>query len=327
MPKKKRTPTVPSTARPQRPRHRRERTRQALVLGLGGLAIAVIFGLTVLALYLSRQGLGGTTALEVGDTSFTTGYLLRRLRLLVDEGQPLDPFLVANMIAQEETVRQQAGTLDVFITPEEVDEEIADQLGVSLGDGEAFAAAYQQELERTGLSEEEFRQMVEARVLERKVRFSLTEQVPPTADQAFLRLILVPTQADAQTVLERLEAGEEFADLAQELSLDSISRDTRGELGWTARGLFGDDFDEAVFALDAGQRSGPITTDQGVYIVEVDEKASDRELTPEQRSALGDRAFADWLTERSASVGVFILLDQEKFNWVLQRALPQGGGG
>lgn len=335
MPKKKRTPTVPATRRLRRSRQR-ERTRQALVAGLGGLVIAVIVGLTALGIYLSRQGPAGATALEVGNTQFTTDYLLRRLRLLLDEytarGQALHPTaalnLAVSLIQQEEIVRQQATTLDVAVTPEELDGEIASRLGVSPGDREALTAAYQQEQIRVHLSEREFRQMVEAQLLERKVRAKLTEQVPPTADQARVRLILVPTQADAQAVLKRLEQGEEFAALARELSQDDLSKDAGGEIGWIPRGLVGDAFDQAVFALNAGQRSGPIVVGpQAVYIVEAEEKASGRELTPEQRAALGDRAFARWLTENSATVGVVTRLDSQKVNWVLQRAFPQGGGG
>lgn len=307
------------------------------MVGLGGLVIATILGLTALALYLSQQGPGGTVALEVGDASYTTDYISRRARLLnieyTAQGQSLSPLVVLNqavlLVRQEAVVRQRASTLEIGLTPEELDAAIAIQLGLLPEARDAFLTVYQQRMIWTRLSYDEWHRMVEAQTLQHKVLAKLDEQLPATVDQAKVRLILVRTQAEAQAILKQLERGESFADLARQLSLDNFSRDAGGERGWIPRGLLGDAFDAATFALEPGQRSGPIVTNQGAYIIEAEEKAGGRELEREQRTALAEQAFARWLNENLATLPVSVRLDEEKVNWALEQAFPpaRAGGG
>ncbi len=66
-----------------------------------------------------------------------------------------------------------------------------------------------------------------------------------------------------QEALRRLDEGADFAALADELS-DCPGRG--GDLGWFARGVMVDEFDDVVFALNPGQRSGIFQTLFGFHI-------------------------------------------------------------
>lgn len=57
----------------------------------------------------------------------------------------------------------------------------------------------------------------------------------------------------ARTVLEKLEAGEDFGELAQEYSDDEGTRGKGGSLGYFARGRMVKPFEEAAFALKDGE--------------------------------------------------------------------------
>ena len=67
------------------------------------------------------------------------------------------------------------------------------------------------------------------------------------------RHILVESQAEADEVLARLEAGEDFGLLALELSLDPGSGSLGGELGCVLEGSFVAAFEEAAYAADPGE--------------------------------------------------------------------------
>ena len=67
------------------------------------------------------------------------------------------------------------------------------------------------------------------------------------------RHILVGSQAEADEVLARLEAGEEFGFLAIDLSLDPGSGSLGGELGCVLEGSFVPTFEEAAYAAEPGE--------------------------------------------------------------------------
>lgn len=87
-----------------------------------------------------------------------------------------------------------------------------------------------------------------------------------------VRHILLDTEEDAEDALERLNAGEDFAELAQEVSTGP-SAEAGGELGLVNEGTqFDATFKEAALNLEAGEISGVVETDFGYHIIKVDEK-------------------------------------------------------
>lgn len=130
------------------------------------------------------------------------------------------------------------------------------------------------------------------------------EQYDQTYGTASARHILVETEEEAQAVLERLGAGEDFGTLAQELSTDPSAEQNAGDLGEFTRGQMVPEFTEAVFAAEAGETIGPVQTDFGYHIievVEVDQGPPLTEVEDEIRDQLleGDRgeALQEWLDE------------------------------
>jgi len=110
---------------------------------------------------------------------------------------------------------------------------------------------------------------------EEKQRFQMTEERKA-------RHILIPVaegqedvarkQADA--VEERLKKGEDFSKVAKEVSSDAGSKDQGGDLGWISRGTLTGPFEDALFAMKAGEVSAPVRTDQGLHIIRVDDLRS-----------------------------------------------------
>jgi peptidyl-prolyl cis-trans isomerase C len=85
-----------------------------------------------------------------------------------------------------------------------------------------------------------------------------------------VRQILVPTEAEAKKVAERLKNGEDFVALAKEVSKDPSSEG--GALGFVRRGELIAPVEDAVFALKVGQISKPVQTQFGWNIFELEEK-------------------------------------------------------
>lgn len=84
------------------------------------------------------------------------------------------------------------------------------------------------------------------------------------------RHILLPTEDDARAALKRLQAGEDFAKLATELSKDPGSEG--GDLGYFTQDKMVPEFAETAFKLDVGKVSDPVKSQFGWHIIKVEDK-------------------------------------------------------
>jgi len=83
------------------------------------------------------------------------------------------------------------------------------------------------------------------------------------------RHILVATEAEADAVLARLDAGEPFGDLALELSSDQGSGGFGGDLGCVVEGSFVPEFETAAYAAEPGGDPVTAVSQFGVHVIEV----------------------------------------------------------
>ncbi|GAA0840626.1 SurA N-terminal domain-containing protein [Marinobacter szutsaonensis] len=87
--------------------------------------------------------------------------------------------------------------------------------------------------------------------------------------------ILIEDGADASetmaTIQERLAGGETFAALAEEYSIDTVSAQEGGDLGYAGRGVYDEAFEEALFALGEGEVSEPVKTSFGVHLIRLED--------------------------------------------------------
>ena len=186
----------------------------------------------------------------------------------------------------------------------------------------------------TGMSEADFRKIVELDLLRKKLYDDVTKDVPTTAEQVHARHILVavrtpeppaaptpeggptpdpnaPTPAptleprdDAQALAriveaqQKLGAGEDFAAVALAFSDDPGSKIQGGDLGWFARGQgLVKEFEDAVFSLEPGKLSNPVKTQFGYHLIKVDEKDPARALDAYMLQTKQYEAYNTWLTD------------------------------
>lgn len=232
------------------------------------------------------------------------------------------PTQVLEEMIDEELIRQGAARNGISVSPQEVQKAIEEEFGywsvpptppptpvitiavtptptVPPLTREQFEERYQEALSRlraaVGFSEADFRGLFEANLLRDKMQEFLASRVPTTAQQVHARHILLKTEEEAQSVLERLKQGEDFAALAQELSQDPSSKEQGGDLGWFPRGQMVPEFDDVAFALPPGEISDVVQSSFGYHIIQVLEREDDRELAPDLLRQRRERALDDWL--------------------------------
>ncbi|NEU31503.1 foldase [bacterium LRH843] len=88
--------------------------------------------------------------------------------------------------------------------------------------------------------------------------------------------ILVEEEATAKEIEDKLSAGEDFAELAKEYSIDG-SAASGGELGFFGKGKMVAPFEEAAFSLEIDEISEPVKSEFGYHIIKVTDRKSSYE--------------------------------------------------
>ncbi|WP_024951810.1 SurA N-terminal domain-containing protein [Cobetia crustatorum] len=141
------------------------------------------------------------------------------------------------------------------------------------------------------------------------------------------------SRSKLEAAREQLAAGEDFAKVAESVSEDSSTADKGGELGVITRGIFGEEFDDAAFALDEGQVSDIVDTGDSLHLIKVtgldiasfddmrDELLTDarqsasRDAFNEKAQQLKDESFA---ADDLKSVAKDLDLPLQQTDWVAQ---------
>ncbi len=115
-------------------------------------------------------------------------------------------------------------------------EEAATKLGVSVSESEIREELVKSKIPVTRVNME----VVKPSVITQKLLSGyFEEQTPLSALQREVQAMFLESEAQANQVKARVEAGADFSQLAAELSLDNTTKDARGNLGWHPKELLG----------------------------------------------------------------------------------------
>ncbi|MFQ5473353.1 MAG: peptidylprolyl isomerase, partial [Dehalococcoidia bacterium] len=223
----------------------------------------------------------------------------------------------------------------VAASEDEVNEEIATRLGTTV-DSPDFETRVQDELARTGISEDLFRDQVEASILRTKVLDQFANDLPETVESIRFRQILVGTQAEADGIKAEIEAGADAAAIAEQRSLDTATSVDGGDVGWIPKGALVGQVEDTLFALDPGDVT--VVPVGGNFVVyEILETDPARAIDDDQKPGLAGVKLTQWVEEKRLDLSVVDLVntDFDKFNWAVEHAYGAstnnggntGGGG
>lgn len=134
---------------------------------------------------------------------------------------------------------------------------------------------------------------------ERRLVSHILVEVPADADAAAEQ---VAQQKAADLAAQARRPDADFAALARSGSDDPGSKDGGGDLGWIETGMMGGAFEDALFAMQAGQVSDPVRTDFGWHVLQLREIDAGRavafedvreDMAREVRDNEGSRAYND----------------------------------
>lgn len=200
-------------------------------------------------------------------------------------------------------IRQLAAEEGISVSTSDVDARVEKEKEAILASGQF--GSWEEFQEQAGIGDEYFARLVEdAEIVER-----LSEAHAPAreAEQVHARHILVEDEETGQEVLDRLEAGDDWSELAAEYSQDPSNKDNAGDLGWFPRGMMVPEFEEVAFSMEAGETSELVETDFGYHIIQVLEKGTEP-LDEQSFEAMAGQAFEQWLDEQRAAAELTVVV-------------------
>ena len=151
-------------------------------------------------------------------------------------------------------------------------------------------------LSKYGLGDDYYLKFFEIKLLTEKLKEQITADVQPFETQVRARHILVADEQAALDIIARLEAGEDFAELARTLSTDTGSAVQGGDLGWFGRNQMVPEFEEATYALEnpGDFTLVPVQSQFGYHIIQLMAKL-ERPISQSDFDLAKNVAFQKWL--------------------------------
>lgn len=141
------------------------------------------------------------------------------------------------------------------------------------------------------VTEEEIKDFYDANK-ERLIKYSLSQ-------------IMADNEEDAKELYDKLEAGEDFAELAKNESSDTYSAANGGNMGEVQASTMPEEFLNAVSATEIGSYSKVFKSDMGYHIVKVDDKKDQLEdLKTEIEQTLKSQKLIEYMKDLRANADV-----------------------
>ncbi|PKB70720.1 MAG: hypothetical protein BZY87_09365 [SAR202 cluster bacterium Io17-Chloro-G6] len=283
-----------------------ERRQRRTGIGIGAAFLFVIIGVVAFGYYQEFYKPPRIWAGSVNNVEFNMGDLVKRIRVLQGvnryQGGQVDlstvPFEYLRDLINAEVLRQRMDSLGLEVTDADIEQELRRRFVPTLEPGQEadpgqiereFKDNYGSFLTATGLSDKEYRVVIQEDLSELALAFQLAQDIEDPQQQVEIQWIQLPQATDIppQDVAKRLE-NEDFSRVAQELNTPGPFAGPDGYVGWVPRGAF-PDLDDTIFGnedngiepLTPGTVSEPIFGTDGFFLIKV--------LTGSQERRLDDR--------------------------------------
>lgn len=206
-------------------------------------------------------------------------------------------------IIMEKIIEKQTDEMDISVSDEEVEEKTEEYIKMTGGEED-----FNEFLKNNDLTKEYFSENLRKEILVNKHRSAFLDTVEITDKEARKFFednkeqlevikashILVKTEEQAQEVLDKINDGEDFEELAKTLSVDKASGLIGGDLGYFTKGTRIPEFEEVAFSMEKGEISDIVKTEVGYHIIKlVDRKDVFEELKDEISMVLKESKYEE----------------------------------
>ena len=250
------------------------------------IGVVILCAIGAIWYFNTNKELPKDAAAIVNGETITRGYIDEQYgRVPVAYKQVITKEMILNQSINELLLLQEAKKQGISITKDELSKLIDDSIVQSGLSKEDFEKSLEEQNLTIDFVEDYYRKQLTINELLNKTVLSKiivsnsevmeyyennkNEFVVP--EQVRARHILVNSSEEAEEILEELNKGADFIELAKEKST-CPSASQGGDLGYFAKGQMVKEFEDAAFALDVGEISPVVKTQFGYHIIKLLDK-------------------------------------------------------
>ncbi len=192
---------------------------------------------------------------------------------------------VLQQMIEDKIQLKKAEELNISVPQEEIDDEF-DKFKKLFNSDEKFI----EYLNTLQMDEDYFKESIKKSLIINYLKENMTKDIEITKEEIetyyaahmdmFFRVkashILLETEEEAKDILIKVNAGEDFNELAKQYSIDPSVKENNGDLGYFRHGAMVEPFEEAAFALKPGEVSDIVKSQYGYHIIKVEDKKVDK---------------------------------------------------
>ena len=305
------------------------RQRKVLLLGVG-LAMAIVVLLIGAGWFVSSFQPPRRTVATVAGEDLKLSEVVTYTSISALEGSgTLRPDLALNDLVRDRVVSARAFDLGVNVTDADVESALARRFEpLPPGSTEpvdtltaAGQSSFELVLNSLGLSGNDYREWIAGQLYVVELQNHFRDLQPDVIEQVFVEWIVTESSLTAQTAMDRIAAGEEFATVSDELNIDFLLAGPGGEVGWVPQAAISE-LDPVLFApdLELNTLIGPLTTSLGSVVLRVTDGPSEQPLSDVMREFVAADELQQWLDDAVAeSLEDRVTLSNDDFNWVIDQ--------
>lgn len=242
------------------------------------------------------------TRYEASMTASGQGTSEEELQSMLEEAR----VTVLDWMIEQHLMTQAAEKAGITISDEEVDASIESLIN-DIGQEE-----FDQRLADEGLTLEMMRAELKTQMIVSRMAEEVANAVPTEMEHVNARHIVVPTEEEARQILGQIQAGADFAALAEAYSQDAFTREQGGDLGYFPRGILtSPEVEDVAFSLQPGQVSDVVQSSIGYHIVQVVDRVDSMEVSPENLRLLKETAVRKWIDDLWAQAEIQRFIETE----------------
>jgi len=176
-------------------------------------------------------------------------------------------------------IDQQAKEMNISVKEEDIVKKVAD-----LKKGFPSQKSFSEALFESGITEKDLKISLKQQVLIEKIKKELTKKIKISdkevksfvqANSEFLKQprriqifqIVTATEEEAREVIAKYNKGEDFSVLSEKYSIDMLSKDSGGNMGFIEEGTLDPRLEEVVLGMSEGEISDVVMTDEGFHVL------------------------------------------------------------
>ena len=229
-------------------------------------------------------------------------------------------FEVAGKLTEDEVLRQQAHEFGGAPTADAVNVRIRRLILPSEPDGSLldvseaeFEELLREHLNRSGLTQEVFRNQAAGDVIRSQAKAILSASIPSIQPQIHVHRILATDATSADFVFKQAEAGVSFERLAEAYSLSNDN----GDLGWLPYDVLPTHIADYLWNVEPLKLSLPVEEPTGtmaLYVVSARDFA--RPVKPVHIPIIEQRMFDSWMTSSLDAQEIDVQIDSDMLEWL-----------